>query len=324
MTQNLADHKTDLENILHVAPNAFANAYKIYNADTGADIGAFVFNNFSSPVDFICGAIGAIENTTAPETAKLCAQYLGPALRLLNFNYLPIPVNPYLTQVDEPRQRHLHRGESGARRLGTQAGAAGSATGGVGLYRLQRRRAATSRVGSVRPGSAPAAQSDAGVPGTGVVSRGSHPLVTDVPGTASPTVRGHAAARQTPLPAEAGSPARGRRRHDRRGSGTGGGRRRVPGAAVSGCAFDGLNSLPLPGAVGRGPGPASTTSRSPMSRHGTEFAGDDRRCRGRQRQQADVHDWHADVEVSIKPGVVVPANAVARIGQTSLLGSLHL
>jgi virulence factor Mce-like protein len=37
-----------------------------------------------------------------------------------------------------------------------------------------------------------------------------------------------------------------------------------------------------------------------------------------------VHDWHADVEVSVKPGVVVPANAVASVGQTSLLGSMHL
>ena len=37
-----------------------------------------------------------------------------------------------------------------------------------------------------------------------------------------------------------------------------------------------------------------------------------------------VDDWHADVEVSVKPDVVVPANAVASVGQTSLLGSMHL
>ena len=36
VTQNLADHKTDLENVLHVAPNAFANYYNIYNPDTGS------------------------------------------------------------------------------------------------------------------------------------------------------------------------------------------------------------------------------------------------------------------------------------------------
>ena len=34
-----------------------------------------------------------------------------------------------------------------------------------------------------------------------------------------------------------------------------------------------------------------------------------------------VDNWHADVEISVKPDVVVPANAVATVGQTSLLGS---
>jgi virulence factor Mce-like protein len=37
-----------------------------------------------------------------------------------------------------------------------------------------------------------------------------------------------------------------------------------------------------------------------------------------------VENWHAVVEFSVEPDVVVPANAVATIGQTSLLGSMHL
>jgi virulence factor Mce-like protein len=37
-----------------------------------------------------------------------------------------------------------------------------------------------------------------------------------------------------------------------------------------------------------------------------------------------VHGWHADVEISVKPDVIIPANAVASVGQTSLLGSMHL
>ncbi|MDT5124938.1 MAG: phospholipid/cholesterol/gamma-HCH transport system substrate-binding protein, partial [Mycobacterium sp.] len=79
VTQNLVDHRMDLENVLHAAPNGFANFYNIYNPDTGAAVGQFVVNNFSNPVAFFCSAIGGIENITAPETAKLCAQYLGPA-----------------------------------------------------------------------------------------------------------------------------------------------------------------------------------------------------------------------------------------------------
>lgn len=102
VTQNLVDHHTDLENILHVAPNAFANGYNIYNPDTGNSVGAFVLNNFSDPVAFLCSAIGGVENVTGAESAKLCAQYLGPAARLLNFNYLPFPINPYLMKSADP------------------------------------------------------------------------------------------------------------------------------------------------------------------------------------------------------------------------------
>jgi virulence factor Mce-like protein len=103
VTQTVADHKLDLENVLHVAPNAFANYYNFYNSDTGDNVGTFVLNNLSSPVGFVCSAIGAIENATAPETSKLCAQYLGPALRLLNFNYLPFALNPYLSKSMDPQ-----------------------------------------------------------------------------------------------------------------------------------------------------------------------------------------------------------------------------
>jgi phospholipid/cholesterol/gamma-HCH transport system substrate-binding protein len=102
VTQNLVDHRTDLENVLHATPNAFANFYNIYNPDTGNDRGQFVFNNFSNPAAFFCSAIGGIENTTAPETAKLCAQYLGPAARLLNFNSFGFPFNPYLMKSASP------------------------------------------------------------------------------------------------------------------------------------------------------------------------------------------------------------------------------
>jgi phospholipid/cholesterol/gamma-HCH transport system substrate-binding protein len=96
VTQILVDQRRDVEQILHVAPHALANGYNTYNPDTGDPIGSLVFQNFANPVQLICSSIGAIENTTAPETAKLCAQYLSPALRLLNFNFLPIPLNQVL------------------------------------------------------------------------------------------------------------------------------------------------------------------------------------------------------------------------------------
>ena len=94
---------------------------------------------------------------------------------------------------------------------------------------------------------------------------------------------------------------------------------------LSGCAFQGLNSLPLPGAVGRGPNAAiyhvevpnvaTLESNSPVMINDVVVG-----SVGKMR----LHGWHIDVDVSLKPETIVPANAVATVGQTSLLGSMHL
>jgi phospholipid/cholesterol/gamma-HCH transport system substrate-binding protein len=93
----------------------------------------------------------------------------------------------------------------------------------------------------------------------------------------------------------------------------------------TGCAFHGLNSLPLPGAVGRGPGAdiyhveianvATLESNSPVLIDDVTVG---------SVGPMTVKGWHADVEISVKHDVVVPANVVASVGQTSLLGSMHL
>lgn len=95
--------------------------------------------------------------------------------------------------------------------------------------------------------------------------------------------------------------------------------------AVTGCAFQGVNSLPLPGAVGRGGGGVvyhvemanvgTLESNSPVLIDDVVVG-----SVGKMR----LHGWHIDVDVSLKPDVTVPANAVATVGQTSLLGSMHL
>ncbi|KUH67677.1 mammalian cell entry protein [Mycolicibacterium novocastrense] len=94
---------------------------------------------------------------------------------------------------------------------------------------------------------------------------------------------------------------------------------------VAGCAFQGWNSIPLPGAVGRGPGAAvyhvqvadvgTMESNSPVMIDDVIVG---------SIGKMTVRDWRADVEISVKPEVVVPVNAVATVGQTSLLGSMHL
>jgi phospholipid/cholesterol/gamma-HCH transport system substrate-binding protein len=97
VTQNLADHRMDLENVLHIAPHSIANAVNMFDPRTGAASGVFVLNNLTSPVWAFCTMMGALENVTSPESGKLCAQYAGPALRTVNINNLPIPINPFLT-----------------------------------------------------------------------------------------------------------------------------------------------------------------------------------------------------------------------------------
>ncbi|WP_156687182.1 MCE family protein [Mycobacterium sp. Marseille-P9652] len=108
-------------------------------------------------------------------------------------------------------------------------------------------------------------------------------------------------------------------------------RRRVLGVAcavmlaTSGCAFNGLNSLPLPGAVGRGPGAA--TYHVEIANVGTLEANspvmvDDVIVGSISKMR--VRGWHADVDISVRPGVTIPANVEASVGQTSLLGSMHL
>ena len=102
-TQVLVDNRAVLENILHVAPTAFSNGYNILHPNLPGAMGSFVLTNFANPVQFLCSAIGGVANVTAAETGKLCAQYLGPALRLLNFNQLPQPpINPFLAPVPTP------------------------------------------------------------------------------------------------------------------------------------------------------------------------------------------------------------------------------
>jgi phospholipid/cholesterol/gamma-HCH transport system substrate-binding protein len=94
---------------------------------------------------------------------------------------------------------------------------------------------------------------------------------------------------------------------------------------LTGCAFQGLNSLPLPGAVGRGPD--AVTYHVQVANVGTLESNspvmiDDVVVGSVGKMTVD--SWHADVEISVKPDVAVPANAVATVGQTSLLGSMHL
>lgn len=99
----------------------------------------------------------------------------------------------------------------------------------------------------------------------------------------------------------------------------------IAGAGLTGCGWRGLNSLPLPGTQGRGPGSFVIQAQMPDV--------DNLQPNSRVRV-ADVtvgtvtkiarQGWHALLTMSLNGDVHLPANTTAKLGQTSLLGSLHI
>ncbi|MBH0781528.1 MCE family protein [Nocardia bovistercoris] len=94
--------------------------------------------------------------------------------------------------------------------------------------------------------------------------------------------------------------------------------------SVSGCQWDGLNSLPMPGTVNTDggysvriqmPNVTTLTRNSPVRVDDVPVG---------TVTGIEVEGWHALVTVALAPQVKLPANAVAKIGQTSLLGSNHI
>ena len=93
----------------------------------------------------------------------------------------------------------------------------------------------------------------------------------------------------------------------------------------AGCAWEGLNSLPLPGAQGNGEGAYEVTIEMPnvttITRNSPVRVND---VNVGSISGMRVEDYTAIVTVSLNEDVRLPANAHAKIGQTSLLGSQHL
>ena len=93
----------------------------------------------------------------------------------------------------------------------------------------------------------------------------------------------------------------------------------------TGCSWDGLNSLPLPGAQGTDDGAYEITIEMPnvttITRNSPVRVND---VNVGSISAMRVEDYTAIVTVSLNEEVRLPANAHAKIGQTSLLGSQHL
>lgn len=99
---------------------------------------------------------------------------------------------------------------------------------------------------------------------------------------------------------------------------------------LSGCQFGGLNSLNMPGTAGHGRGSYSITVQLPdvttLPQNSPVMVDDVTvgSVSGLDAVQQPDGSFYAAVKLSLDGNVQLPANAVAKVAQTSLLGSQHI
>jgi phospholipid/cholesterol/gamma-HCH transport system substrate-binding protein len=89
-TSLLSNQSDDIEQILHVLPNAMANFYNIYNPAQGTANGLLGLPEFANPVQFICANFDAAGQTDNYKRTEICRQRMAPVLKRLAMNYPPI------------------------------------------------------------------------------------------------------------------------------------------------------------------------------------------------------------------------------------------
>jgi phospholipid/cholesterol/gamma-HCH transport system substrate-binding protein len=96
-------------------------------------------------------------------------------------------------------------------------------------------------------------------------------------------------------------------------------------SAIPGCEWRGLNSLSLPGTEGNGDRSYTIQAQLPdvvVIQQNTRVRVAD--VNVGNVTKIEVQDWHALVTMRINGDVHLPANSTAKVGQTSLLGSMHI
>jgi phospholipid/cholesterol/gamma-HCH transport system substrate-binding protein len=96
-------------------------------------------------------------------------------------------------------------------------------------------------------------------------------------------------------------------------------------ALLNGCGWQGVNSLALPGTAGGGPDSFEIKIQLPnvhnIEQNSRVRVGD---VTVGNVTKIERQDWHALLTVTLDGDVDLPANARATVGQTSLLGTLHV
>lgn len=96
-------------------------------------------------------------------------------------------------------------------------------------------------------------------------------------------------------------------------------------ATMGGCGWHGVNSLDLPGTAGGGAGSYEVQAQLPdvtnLEQNSRVRVGD---VTVGNVIKVQRQGWHALITMRLSGDVHLPANATAKVGQTSLLGSLHV
>jgi phospholipid/cholesterol/gamma-HCH transport system substrate-binding protein len=96
-------------------------------------------------------------------------------------------------------------------------------------------------------------------------------------------------------------------------------------AAMPGCGWRGVNSLPLPGTQGQGPGSYQVQAQMPnvanIQPNSRVRVGD---VTVGTVTKIERQGWHALITMRINGDVDLPANATVKLGQTSVLGTVHV
>jgi phospholipid/cholesterol/gamma-HCH transport system substrate-binding protein len=98
------DPRNGVETTLHVLPTALANFNEVYHPSHGTAMAIPSITNFANPMQFICSSIQAGSRLGYQDSAELCAQYLGPILDAIKFNYPPVGLNLFTTAETLPKE----------------------------------------------------------------------------------------------------------------------------------------------------------------------------------------------------------------------------
>src|ERR1700758_2183015 len=94
----------DIKQLLHIGPTVLQDFNNIFEPANGSLTGALAVNNFSNPIEFLCGAVQAASRLRAEQASKLCVQYLAPIVKNRQYNWPPLGFSVFVGPQARPNE----------------------------------------------------------------------------------------------------------------------------------------------------------------------------------------------------------------------------